>query len=65
MTESNDHNERAYEAAAALRKKQVEGKNRMRKSLAALSITEKIKILEKLRDREHIISAAGLRRQPR
>ena len=34
----------------------------MRKRLAALSFTEKIKILEKLRDREKAIAAAGLRR---
>jgi len=32
--------------------------------MAALSFTEKIKILEKLRDRELAIAAAGLRRKP-
>ena len=30
---------------------------------AALSFSEKIKILEKLRDRENAIAAAGLRRK--
>jgi hypothetical protein len=35
----------------------------MRKKLAALSFTEKVKILEKLRDRELAIAAAGLRRK--
>jgi hypothetical protein len=32
--------------------------------MAALSFTEKIKILEKLRDREKAIAAAGLRKSP-
>ena len=32
-------------------------------SMAALSFSEKIKILEKLRDREKAIAAAGLRRR--
>jgi hypothetical protein len=36
----------------------------MRSKLAALSFTEKIKILEKLRDRDKAIAAAGLRRKP-
>ncbi len=31
--------------------------------LAALSFSEKVKILEKLRDREKAIAAAGLRRR--
>ncbi|MGA2353776.1 MAG: hypothetical protein ABSG02_04720 [Terriglobales bacterium] len=35
----------------------------MRKRLAALSFTEKIKILEKLRDRERAIAASGLRKR--
>ena len=38
------------------------GKDEMRKRLASLSFTEKIKILEKLRDRSLAIAAAGLRR---
>jgi len=37
------------------------GKQETRKKLAALSFTEKVKILEKLRDREKAIAAAGLR----
>jgi hypothetical protein len=37
-------------------------KPKMRARQAALSFTEKIKILEKLRDRERAIAAAGLRR---
>jgi hypothetical protein len=39
----------------------VMSKPRLQARLAALSFTEKIKILEKLRDREHAISASGLR----
>jgi hypothetical protein len=39
-------------------------KSKMRSKLAALSFTEKIKILEKLRDRDKAIAAAGLRRKP-
>ena len=59
-----DHNQDQkayYEAAAALRERQIQAKERMRKRLAALSFTEKVKILEKLRDRELAIAAAGLR----
>ena len=37
------------------------GKQAMRKRLAALSFSEKIKILEKLRDRDRAIAASGLR----
>jgi len=70
VTENDSRNERAYygaaaaAAAVALRESQMRGKERMRKRLAALSFTEKIKILEKLRDREKIIAMAGLRRNP-
>jgi hypothetical protein len=32
--------------------------------MAALSFSEKIKILEKLRDREKAIAASGLRKKP-
>jgi hypothetical protein len=39
-------------------------KDEMRRRLAALSFTEKIKILEKLRDRDKAIAAAGLRKKP-
>jgi hypothetical protein len=38
-------------------------KPKMRARLASLSFSEKIKILEKLRDRSEAIAAAGLRRQ--
>jgi hypothetical protein len=41
--------------------REMQGKQAMRKRLAALSFTEKIKILEKLRDRDRAIAAAGLR----
>jgi hypothetical protein len=37
------------------------GKKEMRKELAALSFSEKIKILEKLRDRSLAFAASGLR----
>jgi hypothetical protein len=37
------------------------GKKEMRKRLAALSFSEKIKILEKLRDRSLALAASGLR----
>jgi hypothetical protein len=33
--------------------------------MASLSFSEKIKILEKLRDREKAIAASGLRKAPR
>jgi hypothetical protein len=69
VTENDNYNEKEYyEAAAALRERQIQGKKRMRIRLAALSFTEKIKILEKLRDREKVIAAADcdlcLRRKP-
>jgi hypothetical protein len=35
----------------------------MRSRLAALGFTEKIRILEKLRDRDKAIAAAGLRKK--
>lgn len=38
-------------------------KEHMRKRLASLSFSEKIKILEKLRDRSPAIAASGLRRK--
>lgn len=37
----------------------------MRKRLTALSFSEKIKVLEKLRERDRAIAAAGLRRKTR
>jgi hypothetical protein len=39
-------------------------KPEMRKRLASLSFSEKIKILEKLRDRSAALAASGLRRKP-
>jgi hypothetical protein len=39
-------------------------KQEMRKGLAALSFSEKIKILEKLRDRSLALAASGLRLKP-
>jgi hypothetical protein len=39
-------------------------KPKMRARLASLSFTEKIKILEKLRDRSEKIAASGLRQKP-
>ena len=42
---------------------QLAAKSRMREKLAALSFSEKIKILEKLRDRSLALAAAGLRRK--
>ena len=39
-------------------------KPKLRTRLAALSFSEKIRILEKLRAREQAIAASGLRRKP-
>jgi hypothetical protein len=58
-----DGNEKYYEAARALNERAFQAKERMRKRLAALSFTEKIEIVEKLRDREKAIAASGLRRK--
>ncbi|PYT94795.1 MAG: hypothetical protein DMG38_29220 [Acidobacteria bacterium] len=41
----------------------LEQRAEMRKRLASLSFSEKIKILEKLRDRSLAIAASGLRRK--
>jgi hypothetical protein len=38
-------------------------KQEMRKRLAALNFSEKVKILEKLRDRSLVLAAAGLGRK--
>ena len=66
MTEDNTQDREAYyEAARALNERAFQAKGRMRKRLAALSFTEKVKILDKLRDREKLIAAAGLRRKPK
>ncbi len=39
------------------------GKDEMRRHLASLNFTEKIKILEKLRDRSLALAAVGLRQK--
>ena len=66
MPEDNNRDQKAhYEAARALNERAFQAKERMRKRLAGLSFTEKVKILEKLRDREKVIAAAGLRRSAR
>ena len=56
--DNNQCREVHYEAARALRERIFEVKTRMRKQLAALDFTQKIKILEKLRDRELVIAEA-------
>jgi hypothetical protein len=38
-------------------------KREMRKRLAALSFSEKVKILERLRDRSLVLAASGLRQK--
>ncbi len=63
MTENDNHVPDEFSEARALREKLIEGKTRMRNRLTALSFSEKIKILEKLRDRDRAIAAAGLRRK--
>lgn len=40
-------------------------KPKLRANMASLSFSEKIKILEKLRDRERAIAASGLRKSPK
>ena len=66
MPEDNNQDQEAcYEAARALNERSFQAKERMRKRLAALSFTEKIKILEKLRERDKLIAAAGLRSKTR
>jgi hypothetical protein len=65
VTEHSDQDQEArYEAARALNERAFQAKERMRKRLAALTLTEKIRILEKLRDRSLTLAAAGLRRKP-
>lgn len=65
MPENNNQDPKAYfEAARALNERTFQAKERSRKRLAALSFDEKIKILEKLRDRERAIAAGGLRQKP-
>ena len=40
-------------------------KPKLQARMTSLSFSEKIKILEKLRDREKVIAASGLRKQTR
>ena len=40
-------------------------KKEMRKRLAALSFSEKVKILEKLRERSHALAESGPRSKPK
>jgi hypothetical protein len=40
-------------------------KPKLRARMASLSFSDKIKILEKLRDRDKAIAASGLRRKPK
>ena len=47
-----------------MEKKILESKKEMRKHLASLTPTEKIRILEKLRDRSVALAATRLRRKP-
>jgi len=62
MPEDDNPDQKAYyDAARALNERAFQAKERRRKQLAALSFTEKIKILEKLRDRSLSLAAAGLR----
>jgi len=56
--DDNQDQQAGYEGARALNERIYEVKARERKRLAALSFTEKIKILEKLRDRELIAAKA-------
>ncbi len=59
MPEDNNPDQKAhYEAARALNERAFQAEERMRKQLAALSFDEKIKILEKLRDRELVLAEA-------
>ena len=59
MPEDDNQDQGArYEAACAWNERMFRSKARMRERLAALSFSEKIKILEKLRDRELMIAKA-------
>jgi hypothetical protein len=46
-----------------MREEAIIGKQEMRKRLAVLSFSEKIKILEKLRERDKAIATGGLSRK--
>ena len=60
--DKNQDQEAHYQAARELNESVFQAKERMCKRLAALSFSEKINILERLRDREKAIATAGLRR---
>ena len=47
-----------------LRERGIVSKPKMRTRLASLNFSEKIKILEKLRERERAIAASGLKAKP-
>jgi hypothetical protein len=63
VTENNNQPPDEFSQVQAFRERLIEDKKAMRTRLAALSFSEKIKILETLRDREKAIAAAGLRRK--
>jgi hypothetical protein len=54
--------EHKYLGEDSRRRLMTKGKNELRKRLAALTFTEKIRILEKLRYRSQALAASGLRR---
>lgn len=56
--DKNQDQQPYYESARALNERIFKAKARERKRLAALSFDEKIKILERLRDREKILAEA-------
>ena len=62
-SENKDHVPDEFSQARALREKLLEGQNKMRKRRAALSFSDKIKILEKLKDRGNAIASAGLKQK--
>ncbi len=62
MNENTNGAPGEFSQARALREKLIEGKEETRKRLAAVSFSEKVRILEKLRDRSRALAASGLRR---
>jgi hypothetical protein len=64
MPDDNNPDQKAYYEAALKSRERINlSKERMRQRLAALSFSEKITILEKLRDRDRAIAAARMRRE--
>jgi hypothetical protein len=53
-----------FKSMSGWMRKVLESKRRMRKQIAELPFSEKIKILEKLRDRSLAIASNPLRRRP-